>query len=409
MAWKDVMKNDIVSSFMKDWYEYLWDSISCCWDYKIDSSTIYWTMKTNSIISTVLRRMSARIWSGWIYLVDKNKENVEIENNRVAKEQLENAEYFFAIPNLYTYIYKSLYNLFGSWKIYTTASIYDWAWFSTPDAKANIIDSRALEIYVDKNTWQPVKYKWKWKFWKVIEIPSSQVIDYVVYIDPDNTLYWISPIESIIKDALIDESSASRQLMYFKNWSVPNAIVAINPEIVNTDDKLEMVKRKRNATFSWNNNSNKTLISNAISDVKTLHLTNQELQLIEQRLYADKKIWLVFGIDLRMLWYMKDSWSAFSDISFTTWLTNEQLNEYARFISDNMTETYNRFFWATGYSFMFRNEWYNDVQSEKQANIKEVEQWIISRNEYRRIWGQFPEVEDEYMNSYSQEKNLQKE
>ena len=91
----------------------------------------------------------------------------------------------------------------------------------------------------------------------------------------------------------------------------------------------------------------------------------------------------------------------FSDISFTTWHANEQIDEYARVISDNMKLEYERFIWNMDYTFMLKNEYYNDIQTEKETDQKEVDKGIRSRNEYRLKRWELAEVKDGGMDEYT--------
>ena len=62
---------------------------------------------------------------------------------------------------------------------------------------------------------------------------------------------------------------------------------------------------------------------------------------------------------------------------------------------------YEQFFEKIPYKFELVNQYYNDVSTEKEINMKEVERGIITRNEYREIRGDLVAKKDEYMDQHT--------
>ena len=361
---------------------------------------MYKVIKSNWIASASIKRISGRLWSQWFDVVDKDNNIVDLDADGMAKQIKQRANNFFNAPTFHNYVYDSLYQIFASWKKYSIpGKLNSRTWKATKDSVINVLDSRIVNIDMDKD-WEPKSYRIS-NWLKSMKVDQKNIVDYIVYKDADAPLYWVSIFESVVHDALIDIESSGRQLLFFQNSAVPNAIVTLDPDVAQNEKQSEMIKDKWEREFKWNTNSNKVIISNAVKDVKTLDVSNKELQLIDQRLYSDKKMWVAIWIDLRLLWYMKDSGSAFSDISFTTYHANEQLDEYSKYIADGMKLEYEKFvdnMWD--YKFVLKNEYYNDVTTEKDIDIKQIQNGIMTRNEYRKKRWELAPADNEVMDKY---------
>jgi hypothetical protein len=241
------------------------------------------------------------------------------------------------------------------------------------ETRCQILDSRTMQKYKDDNNnivWfrQTIK-------WKPTELGTEKVLNSTIRYNPNLPVYWASIYESIVFDAFSEKETAKRNFYFFKNSAMPNVIFMLNPEL--TDVKqIEELDRKIKDKYKWTENSNKHILSSAITDAKILDVSNKEMDMLGMREFFIQKMWVVFQIDPRMIWFVKDVGS-YASIKEIRKEALETLAGYAQDFENDLNKFYKTFVDKKfPYTIKLDSETFDDREFIEECQRKDLELWI---------------------------------
>lgn len=393
-------RNSIIDNLSGGWFSFVGSSLWSCGNLRFGLWTTFKIIKDNTIATSALKTLSARIGRFWLEVTTLKGESVDIDKDPIAREVQLRADVFFRSPTIYDYVYDSLWQAWSSWKKYSIPSHVNLAQEAHLDAHVDVLDARSIRINSDIHG-DPKSYTYHTQNWDTTFTPD-QIVDQMVFKDFDRPLYWVSLFESVIVDAITDLQTAQRQLMFFKNNAMPNMIVMLDPNIVQTTDQLREVQRQWDEQYKWTANQHKALKTNTVKDVKVLEMSTKDMELLQQRRFADKKMWIAIWLDLRLLWDTVEwGWSGrWSLMASLIEMWNSKLEEYASIVEEWMKLEYDKFIWVVPYKFRLRNWLFTDVDAQKEIGMMEVDKWIMTRNEYREKF-KMSEIENDFMDWFT--------
>lgn len=384
-----VMSNSWSSSFFWSWQNnrqsstslkdlQVWMNID--WSLRVWLHTFFALVKKNYMIQSSINLLSERIgWNG-IYFSDAKGKTIDISS--IPTNVKDNIYRFFSIPNLKTYIQKTISYIVISWQCVSTGTELNNRWMATKETKVNLLDPRMLIIKSDDVTGKLLSYDYYNKNKAVTLIPEL-VVDTLVYPDLDRDNYWQSQMESIVIDALTDNTMWSREFHFYRNNATPSTVYVLHPDAQTTDvDQLEQKIREK---FWWNANNWQPIISNVVQDVKTIEIP--DIKVVEGREFILKIVSTVFWIDPRVLWFMKDTWWSYAEIdSISRNITNQKLESWTAIIEEAMNKQYTKYFGEIPYRIRLDTILFKNTNLDKEMSLKELEKWIINKTQYKELY-----------------------
>lgn len=353
--------------------------LSLDWSIRVWLNTYFALIKKNYVCASALRFLSMKVGWYWIYFVDSKWNTVKVGDDQKAR-----VEEFFKIPTLRSYIYKSIAYYIVGWQKIVTASLLNKFNRGTPGSKVNVLDPRMLMIKIDKETGEVIKYEY-WNNFKKIELMPEQVVDTIVYPDLDKNGYGQSQMDSIVIEWLTDYVAWSRQFHFYRNNATPGTVYLLDSEVVKSADQVQELEKKINEKFWGGSNTGKPLASTAIKDVKTIEIP--DIKLIDDRELILKIITMVFGIDPRVLGYMKETWGSYAEIdAIARNMTNAKLEEWTNMIEESMNAEYAQFMWELPYKIKLDTIYFKNIENDKKTALEEVKAGIITADDYKSLF-----------------------
>jgi len=136
-------------------------------------------------------------------------------------------------------------------------------------------------------------------------------------------------------------------------------------------------------------------------DIKTLDISNVDLDLINLRDSNDKWFSIIFWLDSRLVWLQKDTWSFWEVESISIRMWNSQIKAYAKMYSNFLNDIYNKFLVVSPdkLSFSVVPEMFVDILKEKEKSMEEFDRGLVNWEEYRFKYD-YKQVDDEYLKKY---------
>jgi len=247
------------------------------------------------------------------------------------------------------------------------------------EVKAQIIDSRTMQKYVDKlgniNGYkQTIKGVPR-------DIPEDKIYNSIVRFNANNPVYWASVYESILYDAMSEKETARKTFYFFKNDAVPNVIFMLNPEV--DSDQVKDIQTIIDNKYKGTSNTNKSMVSNAITGAQVLDMNNKDLDLINLREFFIQKMGITFQIDPRLIGFVKDVWS-YASIKEIRAEASETLQTLSNDFENDINEFYLKF---VDKNFQYRikvnSETFGDIEAVREGQRKDVELWLRT---IHQIW-----------------------
>jgi len=316
---KEIVKNNI-NYVTSQWFTYLWNKLSDCWEIRIDLDTMYKIQRMNTeaqaaknLIVKMIWKKGMKFYKGEELVIDAawNKKIVELFTDPVTKSFKNFKDKYYT-------------NHFCSGSVNAfLASMWDGS------TRVQILDTRATMKEFD----------WFWNLKKVDynskALPLDRFHGQTTQYDPDNQNYWMSAYESVVFDAMSDFEASRRNYYFFKNNAAPSVILTLSDDIENEDEMKEAISQFKQR-FSWTENSHGVLASSGIKEVKTISLSNKDIELLELKKFAIKKMGVVFWFDPRFLWYKDDKNGSHAEYEKMANQSDKSMTSYADTLEEFM-------------------------------------------------------------------------
>jgi len=374
-------------------FSMLWNSLNSCGNIRINKGTMYEIHKTNKMAFWYSKKISQMVARNWLQELDKDWEVVE--NSQILEEVY---KYIWGKSNLSLFVADFFDQTFCAWQVFGVPSKINGFGIATADATFKILDSRGITVEPDKygnvKNYSYTTSAGRETFW-----PMS-IVDYIAYRDVDIKYQWLSIYNSIVMNALTNSEAWRTQMYYFKNDATPNTFLMLNPEAFRWVDgaaKKEEFDRQRNMKYSGATGSGKTHSSHIVTDIKTLDISNVDLDLINLTKENDMAFSAIFLLDARLIWLQKDTGSYGEVESTTIRQGNDQISAYWEMFSDFITQMYVKFINPSfEWTIAPINSKFKDINKDKEIWLKETAGGVLSVNEYRKKFDYELRPEPEY-------------
>jgi len=357
---KKVKKNNINFSNLNN-FTFLWNDLKDCWAVEFSLESFYNVLSISTEANAYKNKITNWVAKNWLYLI--NDKNEIIDNPKELNKVIET----FSIPSFkhFKEQYFTHYFCSGDLYFYKRLNVLG-------DIKAQLLDSRTMSKYVD-NLWNIIWFKQKTAK-DIRDLPVDDVYNSIVRYNVNNPFYWISVFYSILYDVLTERETQKTQYYFFKNKAVPNVLFILDPEI--TKEQAQDLDKQIKLKYGGAENNNKAILSNDITDIKILDLNSKDLNVIWLREFLIQKIWIVFGIDPRIIWFVKDVGS-YASIKEIKKEAMETLNILSLDFENDLNYFYKNYV-DKKFPFKIRvdSETFTDRETIEEGQRKDVELWL---------------------------------
>lgn len=363
------------------WTRFLWSNITGCGNVNITLQSFYNLQKENNEALAYKNKIANMVWQKGMYLVDDNW------NEYAEWKEVEFVRNTFKTPTFLNF--KDMYFIqrFCSGEI-TIFPQKNALW----EVKAQILDSRSVEKNFDK-------------YWNLISITQwgntnkysnedkktynlDEIYHNIILQDVNRYWYGMSAFNGIIMDALADAESAKRQLYFFINNAIPNALIMLDDAQFNSQDEIQNAIDMLKNQYGWSEKAHKTMISNGIKDIKLLEVTNKDLDLLNLRKFTIQKMAMVYQIDPRLIWFKE--WSSWNNAEIIEIKkeASDTIRSYAQELEENMNAFYKKFVDKNfDKTIKIKSDTFQDDITIFEQSLKAVQYWCINRIEFRQRTG----------------------
>jgi len=383
---KWMKKNDIMWEMSRRWYTYVWDSFSDCWPISMDYKTMFEVQRMNVTAQQSKNLIVKMVGKKWTNFYEGKKLVDSKKRSNIFQEM-------FNDPVVGSYrAFKDKYytNHFCSGMVFWYVA-RNMLW----EPRIQILDSRWITQEFDSlGNVKKIKYNNK-------EIDKSRVIRQITHYDPNRNWYGMSPYEGIVYDAMSDREASKRNFYFFKNNAMPSVILTLDDEIENPEEIEKAIKQFENK-YKGTEKSHGVMASWGIKEVKTIDISNKDLELLDLEKFAIKKTGIVFWFDPRFVGYKDDANGSHAEYQLMASQSDKSMISFADILEDFMYMAakiaYEKFPFS---KVELINDQFVDVQLKQELILKKLEKGActlkqaISELWYTTEW--LPEYMDTYV------------
>ncbi len=356
-------------------------------DIQLNMQTFYKMYRIDSDIRRCIQEiMQTAGKSGWIIR--------EWINNRQDYKQIKNQQINEMLwsDNFNTLKNEIIKHLEISWNVFILKGLN----LEDKAVDFKILDCRYISIVTDSNL-NVVRYLYKdIKKNVILTYMPDDVYHYIDTIDPDNTVFWISLLETIVYDVMGDIEASKSNYYFFQNDALPSSLYILQ-EWLTTEAQEQILNNLKTQLQGWHN-KHKNIVSWNIVDVKPIAQSHTDMDFLNQKKHKTEKVCATMGVPRIILNYT--DWVNYSnaETQYKKFIENT-----VRPIEQTLTVIFNELFkdYLGDAEFYIVDQHINDLSEKLDLAIKWVAIWLITRNEWRQfMWYESAENND-IMNEYT--------
>lgn len=204
--------------------------------------------------------------------------------------------------------------------------------------------------------------------------------------DPDNEIFGLSILESVIYEVLADSEASMTNYYYFKNNAIPSTIIQLEDGM--TEDQQEIAIEMLKKSFSWAKNKHKIGAVSWIKGFQKLQDGMKDMEFMNMRMFTTQRVCAAFGVPKVILNYT--DWVNYTnaDMQYTKYIDNTiRPREWK--ICDIMTKLIADY--DDTVEFCFHDAHINDIKEKTTVQTQQLAFGLKTLNEIRQENG-----DDEY-------------
>lgn len=183
-------------------------------------------------------------------------------------------------------------------------------------------------------------------------VQSAGVGNEVVVFDPEEVAHWkngtdpnheafgMSPMEPILWEARTDLAAMLQNFFFFKNNATPDVLYIMSDEIQGKeaiDEAMDNIKKQ----FQGVDKSHKSAILHGVKEVKTINITQKDMEFLSGRRFTTEKICACFGVPKAVLNYTDGVNYSTAEIQYIKFIENSVTP-----VDEDFVDFYNREIWS---------------------------------------------------------------
>lgn len=234
----------------------------------------------------------------------------------------------------------------------------------------------------------------------VVEFMPNEIIHFTMDSDPNNEVLGFSPMESIIWEARTDLSAMIANYNFFENDATPAALYMLEPNM--SPEAVKEAQQLIQDQFKGVKNRNKSGILQGVKDVKTISVSQKDMEFLQGRKFTTEKICAAYGVPKFLLGYTEDT-----NYSNGENLMKKYYEGTIQPIEEALAEVINRdFFGRTELKdkimFAFNPQILDEQASIEERAQKEVQLGLLTPRQYKKKTNQEITDDDEKNPNFDQ-------
>lgn len=213
---------------------------------------------------------------------------------------------------------------------------------------------------------------------------AEDVFHWKSTLDPDNPAYGVSPVETIVYDALGDDRAAMANFAFFDNNALPANMVVLKEGV--TQDTADKLKEQMQLKYGGAKNSGRSgVMSTAIDKVIELGTGKTEGRFLDMRKVSTEKVCAAMKVPKAMLNYTDGVNYSSSEVQYATFI-----EQTVRPFESAFEEIMDYFLAPYGCEAEVIDEHISQAKQWSDVAIKLKAAGIIDQNEAREYVGLEP-------------------
>lgn len=227
---------------------------------------------------------------------------------------------------------------------------------------------------------------------EVVTFEPSEIIHFKQDSDPQHEMFGFSPLESVLWDVRTDVAATLSNYAFFENDAQPAAYYIL-------DDAMT-VDQKRNAAdqieqqFKGVENRHKSGIITGVKDIKTVSMSQKDMEFLLGRQFATDKICAAFGVPKFMLGYT-DNVNYQNSVSLLSMFAENTITPAEDEFADIITRELLPRLGIEGIEMKFNPQNLDEEKELEARALEELKMGILTPRQYKVKTRQDLEPEDE--------------
>lgn len=246
-----------------------------------------------------------------------------------------------------------------------------------------VLDTREVTIITDSDL-KPIRYTYRRKSPGTLRMESYLAEDVEHFKSGhnfDNPLFGFTPLSTLIYDALGDDEARKVQYYWYLNDAVPSSLFVL-AEGLGSNEKEDAITGIQ-ATLKGSHNKGKSMITDAVKDIKPISVPTSSADDIERRKYNTEKICAGLGVPRSVLGYIEDVNYSNGDIQLKKFIENT-IQPLERVLEKIFTKLSQDF---SGFQFVINSEHIDQLEQLSRVARENVNSGLWTRNEAREYLG----------------------
>lgn len=244
------------------------------------------------------------------------------------------------------------------------------------------IDPRTISVVMDQ---YGTIFKWIQRVNGLMkEYLPSEVLHFKETDDPNSPVFGLSPLEPIIWETRTDLSAMISNFAFFANDATPGAQYILEDGI-SEEDKAKVVEDIR-SQLKGAENRNKSTILRGVKEIKTLQISQKDMEFNLLRRFTTEKICAAFGVPKAILNYTDGvNYANGEEQTKKFWegTINPKQNRWEKFINTKILPMLG----LDGIKIDYNSKVFEDKHWDEASTRADQQQGVLSLNEVREKRG----------------------
>jgi len=286
ILWYEIKKSQDIKT---KGYKVPFSQFSTSW-IKIDNNVFYDIYKRNPDVRQAINKIALAVSKNWLIVLNKKGEQIKIDS--IDKE----IEDYFKDQTFLKFKKELFKQYLLSGELYITNNQN----IKKETIGFQILDSRTMSKTVDSE-WNIIWFRQQSRGWSSKQYTREQVAFYKLENNTDNENNWMGLLEWIVWDALADIKWAEKNYYVIENDSMPGGMILLNDNM--SPDEQQNAVEQFSRQHKGAGNSNKMVVAWGIKDIKSLYISNKDMDRINQRKLTTEKVSSALWVPKNILWY----------------------------------------------------------------------------------------------------------
>lgn len=215
----------------------------------------------------------------------------------------------------------------------------------------------------------------------------EEVLHFVTAQDPNSPVFGISPLEPVLWDVRTDLAAMISNYALFMNDSTPASMYVFDEQM--TDQEIARAVETLQEKLKGAENRHKSLGMKGLKEIKTISITNKDMEFMALRKLSTEKVCAAFGVPKSILGYTEDVNLANGEEQ-----TKKFWESTVQPLEEVLAEFINRVFLPSigidDIKFCFENRSFDNREWNEASTRADMQLGIMTVNEVREERGKEP-------------------